>query len=143
MMDYSNYPPSHPFYSKDKRLMPGQWKEEWGGAVLDSFVGLKPKMYSLHLAHYPVDRAECEVVSGKQAAKGVPRGVKEKQLTHAAYLKTIKKHKKMTVSYYKLQRKRMEINLIQETRAGLNYFNDKKFVKSTTKPNHSFGFNPL
>lgn len=32
-MDYSNYPPDHPFYSDKNRLVPGLWKEEYAGMI--------------------------------------------------------------------------------------------------------------
>ena len=123
--------------------MPGQWKEEWGGATLDSFVGVKPKMYSLHLAHYPKDQHEHDGVCGKQTAKGIPHNFKVKRFSHQAYINAIVEQSYEQVEYHRLQRKRMEINLIQESKVSLNSFNDKKFVLSTDKVNHSFGFNPL
>ena len=137
IMDYSNYPPTHPFYSAANRLVPGLWKEEWGGATLDVFVGLKPKMYSLHVAHYPKHE------SGKQTAKGISQQFKRKYLSHATYEQTILKQEYLHTPTVRIQRKRMELNTVEEKKVSLNNFNDKKMVTGIRDANHSFGFDPL
>ena len=145
MMDYSNYPPTHPWYDDVHKLVPGKWKEEWGGRTLVDFVGLKPKMYSLLVGHYNPQGLEAEQkrAGSKQTAKGIPYRYKEKNISHQDYVNTIEQQTtiQQKITYHSLQSKNMEINEVQETKTGLNFFNDKKYVISTTRPNHSFGFN--
>ena len=147
VMDYSNYPATHPWHDNTHKLVPGKWKEEWGGSTLREFVGLKPKMYSLLVGHYSGEPLESETQrksAGKQTAKGIPFRYKEQNISHQDYVDTIEQHSRIQarVTFHALQSKNMEINEIQETRTGLNYFNDKKFVESVTRVNHSFGYNP-
>lgn len=142
VMDYSNYPETHPWHDKTHKLVPGKWKEEWGGCMLSEFIGLKPKMYSQLVGHYSAKTQRKE--AGKQTAKGIPFRYKEQNITHQDYVNTIKHHSEIqkSVVFHSLRSKDMEINEVQETRTGLNYFNDKKFVESVTRVNHSFGYNP-
>ena len=71
-MDFSNYAPDHPNYNPVNQLVPGFFKDEYGGKPIQEFVGLRSKMYSIKGA----DGAE------KSAAKGVSKHVREKVLTH-------------------------------------------------------------
>ena len=149
VMDYSNYPETHPWHDKTHKLVPGKWKEEWGGCMLREFIGLKPKMYSQLVGHYssrPAVESDTQQrkQAGKQTAKGIPFRYKEQNISHQDYADTIRHHSKIQkrVTFHSLQSKNMEINQVQETRTGLNYFNDKKFVESVTRVNHSFGYNP-
>ena len=74
-MDFSNYREEHDNYNKDKHLVPGYFKDEFGsfllifqfviqfnsgGNPIEEFVGLRAKMYSVKSAN-----------NEKKAAKGV------------------------------------------------------------------------
>ena len=75
-MDFSNYPPEHRNFNKDKHLVPGYFKDEnglfhssyfqffnWfnlGGIPIEEFCGLRAKMYSVKSPN-----------NEKKAAKGV------------------------------------------------------------------------
>ena len=134
-MDYSNYPSSHPDYDNSKHLQPGCMKEDFGGAVISEFVGLKSKMYSIAIAHV-------EGGGGKQTAKGVPGAYKKTEMLHAKYVETIQSlgyGMEEKIEFYKLQAKNHEINLVKQSKVGLGLFNDKKYVECIYEPNLSFG----
>ena len=40
-MDFSNYPKEHPNYSSKFQLVPGLFKDEFGGKPIHEFVGLR------------------------------------------------------------------------------------------------------
>ena len=154
-MDYSNYPRDHPWYDERHKLVPGKWKEEWGGRTLSEFVGLKPKMYSVLVAGCPAGpgrprrpgkRAGSQpAAAGKQTAKGIPFRYKEQNIFHQDYVTAIQQQQPVQhtgVRYRRLMTASMEINEVEETRRGLNFFNDKKQITSITDRNHSFGYNP-
>ena len=71
-MDFSNYAPDHPNYCTDNQLVPGFFKDEYGGKPIHEFVGLRSKMYSIKGADG----------SHKSAAKGVSKNVRENVLSH-------------------------------------------------------------
>ena len=46
MFDFSNYFTKSKYYDNSNKLIIGNMKDEIGGAAIEEFVGLKPKMYS-------------------------------------------------------------------------------------------------
>ena len=47
IMDFSNYPKDHFLYSKRNEKVIGKFKDEFPGVIIEEFVGLKPKLYSI------------------------------------------------------------------------------------------------
>ena len=47
LFDLSNYKKSHELYDNSNNKVLGKMKDECGGAVIEEFIGLRPKMYSL------------------------------------------------------------------------------------------------
>ena len=47
LFDFSNYSKDSKFYDGDNKKAIGKMKDEYGGVIIDEFVGLKSKMYSI------------------------------------------------------------------------------------------------
>ena len=47
IMDFSNYPPDHELYSKKRENALSYFKNEMPGVDIESFVGLKSKVYAI------------------------------------------------------------------------------------------------
>ena len=47
LFDFSNYSKDSTFYDESNKKVIGKMKEEYGGAIIDQFIGLKSKMYSI------------------------------------------------------------------------------------------------
>ena len=47
MFDFSNYPKDSKFFDETNKNFIGTMKDEFGGVIVDEFVGLKVKMYSI------------------------------------------------------------------------------------------------
>ena len=60
--DFSNYPQNHPLYHNGSIIVTLLFKDEMAGKILEEFVGLKPKMYSIKYGD-----------NQKLSAKGVSR----------------------------------------------------------------------
>ena len=45
--DFSNYPMNHPLYTDSNKMVTLLFKDEMGGKIIEEFIGLKPKMYSI------------------------------------------------------------------------------------------------
>ena len=71
--DFSNYPKNHPLYSTKNKAVLGKFKDETVGEVIEEFVGLRSKCYSIKLAN-----------TSKATAAGVKKAV-SKNLTHEIY----------------------------------------------------------
>ena len=47
LFDFSNYSKDSTFYDDTNKKVIGKMKDEYGGAMIDQFIGLKSKMYSI------------------------------------------------------------------------------------------------
>ena len=47
MFDFCNYPKDSKFFDETNKNFIGTMKDEFGGVIVDEFVGLKVKMYSI------------------------------------------------------------------------------------------------
>ena len=47
LFDFSNYSKDSMFYDDTNKKVIGKMKDKYGGAVIDQFIGLKSKMYSI------------------------------------------------------------------------------------------------
>ena len=47
LFDFSNYSKDSTFYDDTNKKVIGKMKDEYGGVIIDEFVGLKSKMYSI------------------------------------------------------------------------------------------------
>ena len=47
MFDFSNYPKDLNFFDETNKKVIRKMKDEFGGVIVDEFVGLKSKIYSL------------------------------------------------------------------------------------------------
>ena len=46
MFDFSNYSKDSKFFDNANKKVIGKMKDEYGGVIIDQFIGLKSKMYS-------------------------------------------------------------------------------------------------
>ena len=47
LFDFSNYSKDSKFYDNTNKKVSGKMKDEYGGVIIDQFIGLKSKMYSI------------------------------------------------------------------------------------------------
>ena len=47
LFDFSNYPKDSKFFDETNKKVIGKMKDEFGGVIVDDFVRLKSKMYSI------------------------------------------------------------------------------------------------
>ena len=47
LLDFSNYPEDSKFFNETNKKVIGKIKDEFGEVILEGFVGLKSKMYSI------------------------------------------------------------------------------------------------
>ena len=47
MLDFRNYSKDSTFYHDANKKVIGKMKDEYGGVIIDQFIGLKSKMYSI------------------------------------------------------------------------------------------------
>jgi hypothetical protein len=119
--DTSNYPDDGRQLKSDrnKRVL-GKMKDEMGGEQVVSFVGLRPKMYSLRTV---TDET-------KLTAKGVPRFFAKKHLKHELYLHTLKNQTITRAICNQIRSKSHKLSTIELNKVALSAFDNKRFILS-------------
>ena len=114
--DFSNYPKNHPLYSTKNKAVLGKFKDETAGEVIEEFVGLRSKCYSIKLAN-----------TSKATAAGVKKAV-SKNLTHEIYKETLQKQKDYFISQKSLRSYDHNIFIVQQQKVGLTSYDDKRYL---------------
>jgi hypothetical protein len=77
--DFSGYDPEHPNYDKTNAKVLGKFKDEVDGKIIETFCGLKPKMYALQI----------QGSAAKKVAKGCPKHCIKREVNFESYMKTL------------------------------------------------------
>ena len=64
LFDFSNYSKDSKFFNETNKKVIGKMKDEFGGVIVNEFVGLKSKMYSIK----KIDGKECNTAKGVSIA---------------------------------------------------------------------------
>ena len=116
--DFSNYVEIHTNWDDSKQLIPGYFKDEFGGRFLLEFIGLRAKMYSIQ----PLE-------GGKKAtAKGINGNVKNEVLTHDDYKTSLFNKQQFTHKMTRIQQESHQLYTMELEKKSLNPFNDKKYI---------------
>ena len=112
-LNFSNYSKdSKFFYDTNKRVF-GKMKDEYGGVIIDEFIGLKSKIYSIK----KVDGSK------SSTAKGVNIALELNEFKDVLFNKKIIKHKMK-----RIQAKKHKIGTYEIDKISLSCFDDKRFV---------------
>ena len=60
LLDFSNYSKDSKFFDATNKKVIDKMKDEFGGVIIDEFIGLKPKMYSIK----KIDSRESSTANG-------------------------------------------------------------------------------
>jgi hypothetical protein len=129
LYDFSEYPIDHPNYSLKNKKIVGKMKDEARAMIIEEFVGLRPKCYSLLCKGFVKDNVvQDDDIHHSSTAKGVKRGVKVAHLRHDHYkdslfnLKTIIAKQNMMIS------KKHTISTYHGTKVALTAFDTKRWI---------------
>ena len=116
--DFSNYLELHTNWDDSKKLIPGYFKDEFGGKFLLEFIGLRAKMYSIQ----PLE-------GGKKAtAKGIDGRVKDEIITHSDYKNSLFNEEQLTQKWEGIKQESHQLYTMELEKKSLNSFNDKKWI---------------
>lgn len=118
VMDFSNLDPSHPFFSPDRKNVPGFLKDELPGQPLTEVVAVRSKTYALKTA---------KGVNSK--CKGVKKTAKD-LIPFDAFLACVLGRDPIehSITQFSLQAKSHVNRLIKSTRVAFSSFDDKRFL---------------
>ena len=113
LFDFSNYSKDSKFFDNANKKVIGKMKDEYGGVIIDEFVGLKSNMYSL------------KKIDGKESstAKGVNIATEFNEFKDVLLNKKIIRHKTK-----RIQAKKHKIGTYEIDKISLSCFDDKRFV---------------
>lgn len=117
LLDTSNYPKEHVFYSIKNRARLGCLKDESRGSSFYEWILLRPKCYSM------------VTVEGKESkrAKGVKRPTVQKGINHQDYMKAYSRNMKVCRTQKRIGSKQHVISTFQYEKVALTSFEDKRF----------------
>ena len=113
LFDFSNYSKDSKFFDNANKKVIGKMKDEYGGVVIDEFVGLKSKMYSIQ----KIDGSE------SSTAKGVNIATEFNEFKDVIFNKKIIRHKMK-----RIQAKKHKIGTYEINKKSLSCFDNKRFV---------------
>ena len=117
LMDFSNYPPSHPSFNNQRKNQLFFFKDEMGGEQIEKFVGLRAKCYAI------------KSVDGKSTIKlkGVTKAYR-KLFPFERHLACLKKLQQLSVSQFHLRAKSHKIFFQRATRVALTSYDCNRFM---------------
>ena len=120
IFDTSNYPSDHPSGIKSgvNKKVPGKFKDEMGGEVIVSYVGLRPKLYSY------VTLSEKE----EKKAKGVKKPVIKNQLKFEEYKECLFNKSILRKEQYNIRSYDHEVFTEKINKIALSPFDDKRYI---------------
>ena len=114
--DTSNYDKEHHLYNLTNKKVIGKMKDECGGKIVEEFVGLRSKMYSL-------------IYNGieKKTAKGVKR-CEIKRLRHANYRDCLLNNQLIMCNMNQFRSFNHQVYTTSLNKIGLSPYDDKRYV---------------
>ena len=113
-------------YAKDNQFgmpavngkVPGLFKDDFGGKIIEEFVGLRAKMYSVKYGD-----------TEKLMAKGIQRGFKEKHLHHEHYVAALRDQETVsTANFHAFRCKKKEVSTCSITKKCLSNAETKRYI---------------
>ena len=117
--DFSNYSKTHFLYSEDFKRIPGCFKDECAGEQIDSFVGLRSKMYAIKLKNRDI-----------KAAKGVKKSVISQDLKFDSYLDCLTENIRMEHSFKSIRSSCHNVYTSHQSKTTLSSFDDKRWLRN-------------
>ena len=113
LFDFSNYPKDSKFFDQADKKVIGKMKDKFQGKIIDEFVGLKSKMYSI------------KNIDGKESntTKGVNLTTEFNEFKNILFKKKIMRHKMK-----RIHRKKHKLGTYEINKISLSCFDDKRFV---------------
>jgi hypothetical protein len=117
LYDTSNYPHDHICFSEKNKNQLGRFKDELGGNILVSFIGLRAKMYAL----------KCVDDKDLKRAKGVPFSVLS-SLTYEDYLSCLEKPHEIMGEFKSIRSYKHSVFGVNISKILLSPFDDKRYI---------------
>ena len=119
LFDLSNFDKSHPQYSDQNRKVVGKMKSETGSCAPKEFVGLRSKMYSLHVG---------QGQNPKITAKGIKKSYVKKNVKHNQFLQALQSKVCSKATFCNIRSSNHVLQTLEMTKVCLNAYDDKRYI---------------
>ena len=99
-------------------MVPGKFKDEMKGRLIEEFVGLRAKMYSIKTSDGET----------KKTAKGILKVVTENVITHENYKECLLNRFQMRHDQTRIIQEKHQLFTATQNKISLSPFNDKKYI---------------
>ena len=118
-LDFSNYDPSHPFFSKKKEKALGFFKDELKGTqIAKKFCGLRAKCYAIEYANN----------DSKLVCKGVGKTAIKNRIHFSQYYNALFENKIYRHEYSAIESKNHSLHTVLRKKKSLSNFDSKRFI---------------
>ena len=128
LMDFSNYPKSHPLYDTTHEKIIGYSKDEMGGKSIHEFIALKPKLYATK-----TDEGQ------KKRAKGILRVTVRNKVSFEQFMACLNSEIIPREDQLRIGSQSHEIRLIRNNKIIMTPFDDKRFLLDDAISSYAFG----
>jgi len=117
------------FYDGTNKKVIGKFKPEYVNKIIQEFIGLRSKMYSIKFD----DGEECK------KAKGIVRSVTEKDIKHEMYRTTLETGGKMYSKMNAIRSIKHQLYTVEMNKVSLSAYDDKRWIKSDGISSYAHG----
>ena len=118
LMDFSNFKSESEYFSDENKKKIGYLKSESGEKIIEEFVGLKSKLYSILYS----DESE------HRKAKGLKKSVLKKNVKHENYRKVIDESVCYLSKMNRIQSKEHKLQTVELKKLIFTNFDDKRYI---------------
>ena len=119
LFDFSNYPKDSKFFYEANKKVIGEIKDESEGKIIDEFVGLKSKLYTVK----NIDGKKSRTAKKSKTAKGVKIATDINEFKDNLSNKKVLRH-----TMRRIQGKKHKMGSCEIYKISLSFFDDKRFV---------------
>ena len=117
LFDFSGYEKESPFYNDENKKVIGKMKDELNGEIIEEFVGLRAKMYSLKTKKEEMKKA-----------KGVKKNVVKKDISHQDYVDCLFEERKFMHTMQTIRSFKHQLYTIKQNKVSLSPYDDKRYL---------------
>ena len=128
--DFSDYAKNGPFYDASNKKVPRKFKDECGGLLVGSFIGLRSKMYS-----YLMDNGK-----NNKTCKRVKKDVIKKNISHSNYEDVLFNNKQILHKMKTIRSDHHRLSSYQLNKKSLSCFDDKRYILEDGITSYAFGY---
>ena len=116
LFDFSGYEKESPFYNNENKKVIGKTKDELSGEVIEEFVGLRAKRYSLKTKKEKMKKA-----------KEVKKNVVKKDISHQDYVDFLFEERKFMHTTRTIRSFKHQLYTIKQNKVSFSPYDDKRY----------------